>query len=56
MGDFDYNEDRGENKAKGRNEVPVSPIAPLTPNHRAKPIALLTQSSAHIHPHQLHAY
>ena len=30
IGDFDYNEDRGENKGKRRNEVPVPPISPLT--------------------------
>lgn len=57
IGDFDYDEDGGENEGKGRNEVPVPPISPLTPNHHANPIdTILTQSSAHIHPQQLQLY
>ena len=54
--DFYYNEDRGENKGKRRNEVPVPPISPLAPNHPANPIAISILSSAHIHLQQLQLY
>lgn len=54
--DFDYNEDRGENKGKNRNDVAVPPISSFTPNHHAKPIAISILSSAHIHLQQLQLY